>query len=105
MRLVVETDQTRVVVDGELERLLEHGTLAVRLDAVKELLGKVRTAAAAVTPVDAGIREFNPERMEMLAQTILGVAASAKALADAADPNNSDAVAVKQALHDLNLDS
>ena len=53
MRLVVHTDTTSVVVVEELEPLLEHGSLAVRLDAVSTLLAAVGSAAVAVTPTDS----------------------------------------------------
>lgn len=106
MRLIVESADNRVAVIDPLEPLLEYGTLAVRLDVVSTLLDAIRVGANAVTPVDSAILEANPSRMAMLAQTIMGVSAAAKALAEgrlAADPTDADARTIMGALGQLHL--
>jgi len=102
VRLLVHADTTSVVVE-ELEPLLEHGSLAVRLDAVSTLQAAVGSAAVAVTPTDSAILEADPTRMDMLAQKIVGMADAMKALAATAAPNDKNAIAVLATLTELGL--
>lgn len=106
MQLIVRSEDNTVVAVEVLDPLLEDGTFAVRLDAVSRVLDGIRVAANTLIPDDSARREANPARMARLAQTIMAVSASAKALAEqakTANPDDKDAATVLGALNQLHL--
>lgn len=103
MRLLVASDDNQVVAVDDLDPLIEHGTLNVRIDAAATVLAAIRSAVAALTPSDSMLRETDPVRQEYVAQQILGVAAAAKALAESAPAGDKNADTTWGALYQLHL--
>jgi hypothetical protein len=104
MQLVVVSDTGAAIMAVEdLDPCLEHGSLSVRLDKVAGLLEGIRQAAIAATPEDSTLRETHPERLALIAQGIVSVAASARALAESAASDDPNAAAVLETLSSLGL--